>query len=193
MFDIRSHIDFYEMLVDDFDDFMKEQHSARRAFHCILEAYHLREWVWHDWIQNDENVRVALGIKTEREFNKLVNDSCIWFPYFRTLTNGTKHYEPDNDQSFEAFKVVAMPFALDDPNAGLDAGAWDGPIRYVSGSLPVGPQGKGYLILDLGEGAGASRWIYTTHVVEAVLRFWRDFYRRFKPNAAIRHSHHHVD
>jgi len=26
---------------------MREQYSARRAFHCILEACHLREWVWH--------------------------------------------------------------------------------------------------------------------------------------------------
>jgi len=41
IFDIRTHLDFYDMLVEDFDDFMREQHSARRAFHCILESVSL--------------------------------------------------------------------------------------------------------------------------------------------------------
>jgi hypothetical protein len=26
--DIQTHLDFYNMLVDDFDDFMREQHST---------------------------------------------------------------------------------------------------------------------------------------------------------------------
>lgn len=63
MLDVRTHIYFYEMLVDDFDDFMKEQHSARRAFHCILEAYHLREWVWHDWLENDDAARKRSALR----------------------------------------------------------------------------------------------------------------------------------
>lgn len=86
-----------------------------------------------------------------------------------------------------------MPFALDDPKVGFDMGAWDGPLRFVSGSLPVGPQGQGYPMLDLGERAGESRFVYTSYVIEAVLRFWRDSYRRFKPDSSIRHSPHHVD
>lgn len=35
IFDVQTHIDFYNMFVDDFDDFMREQYSARRAFHCV--------------------------------------------------------------------------------------------------------------------------------------------------------------
>jgi len=64
---------FYNMLVDDFDDYMREQHSARRAFHCILEAYHLREWVWHGHIENNQAVKDELKITNEAEFNALVN------------------------------------------------------------------------------------------------------------------------
>ncbi len=163
MFDITTCIQFYEMLVDDFDDFMREQHSARRAFHCILEAYHLREWVWHDWVEQDPELRKSLAIASEAEFNGLINRSCVWLPYFRLLTNGTKHFLSDN-LPFEPFRVSAMPFAFDDPNAGLDSGVWDGPIRYVSGSLPVGPQGKGYLVFDLGEAEDSGRHIYATQM-----------------------------
>jgi hypothetical protein len=60
VFDVQTHIDFYNMLVDDFDDFMLEQHSARRAFHCVLEIYHLREWIWHDSIEHNEALKDAL-------------------------------------------------------------------------------------------------------------------------------------
>jgi hypothetical protein len=31
IFAIRTHLEFYKLLVDDFDDLMWEQHSARRA------------------------------------------------------------------------------------------------------------------------------------------------------------------
>ncbi|MBW9089834.1 hypothetical protein JNB91_18635 [Rhizobium wenxiniae] len=54
MFDILSARDFYSMLVDDFDDFAVEPHSARRAMHCAITAYHLHEWVWGDWLSKDK-------------------------------------------------------------------------------------------------------------------------------------------
>ena len=47
MFDLVTAHDFYAMLVEDFDDFMAEPHSARRAVHCAITAYHLLDWVWH--------------------------------------------------------------------------------------------------------------------------------------------------
>jgi hypothetical protein len=43
MFEPLTCRDFYEMLVEDFDDFMAEPHSARRAWHCAITAYHLHE------------------------------------------------------------------------------------------------------------------------------------------------------
>ena len=57
MFDLTTSRDFYAMVVADFDDYMAEPHSARRALHCALSAYHLREWVWHDWIEQNPAIR----------------------------------------------------------------------------------------------------------------------------------------
>lgn len=43
MSDHLSCRDFYAILVEDFDDFMAEPHSIRRAWHCAITAYHLHE------------------------------------------------------------------------------------------------------------------------------------------------------
>jgi hypothetical protein len=111
IFDITTHLDFYNMLVDDFDDFMHEQHSARRAFHCILEAYHLREWVWHDCIEDDQSLKDKLRITNEPDFNRLINQHCPWFNCVKALTNGSKHFQ-DQAPEFEAYRVAASPFSF---------------------------------------------------------------------------------
>lgn len=188
--DIQTHLDFYNILVDDFDDYMREQHSTRRAFHCVLEAYHLREWVWHDLIEKNQALKDALKITNEANFNGLINRQCIWFPYLRELTNGSKHFE-DRGQGFEAYRVAAAPFSLDVHGAGFDQGAWNGPVRYVSGSLPVGQDNKGILMFDFGEGAGEHRYFPVLHIVEGVVRFWRDTLRNLHPGASIKSSVHH--
>ncbi len=190
IFDIQTHIEFYNMLVDDFDDWMREQHSTRRAFHCILEAYHLREWVWHDLVENNQTLKDALKTPTETDFNNLVNQKCVWFPYLKDLTNGSKHFEA-REQSFEAYRVAAAPFSLDVLGAGLSEGAWDGPVRYVSGSLPVGQDNKGVLMFDFGESAGEDRYLPVLHIVESVVRFWRDTLRNLHPGTSIKSSAHH--
>ncbi|NEK18155.1 hypothetical protein [Rhizobium leguminosarum] len=62
MFNIQTATDFYSMLVEDFDDFVAEPHSARPAMHCAVTAYHLHEWVWGDCLSKDKASREAMGI-----------------------------------------------------------------------------------------------------------------------------------
>jgi hypothetical protein len=45
MFDIITSRDFLAKLEADWDDFMKEPHSARLALNCAITAFHLHEWV----------------------------------------------------------------------------------------------------------------------------------------------------
>jgi hypothetical protein len=129
MFDIASSEDFYAALVSDFDDLMTEPHSARRALHCAMTAYHLHEWVWGDWLKHDEQVKAALGIRDKDSYVEWLHASCIWFGFVQSLANGAKHF--DRNRGFDSYRVAALPFALDQPNAGLDMGAWDGPIRAM--------------------------------------------------------------
>jgi hypothetical protein len=63
----------------------------------------------------------------------------------------------------------------------------------IRGSSPLGLQGEGYLLLDLGEGAGEHRWLPAGHLLEVVLRFLRDLFKRFTPATSLAHSKHHVE
>jgi hypothetical protein len=189
MFDIATSTDLYAALVQDFDEYMRETHSARRALHCAITAYHLREWVWHELLEHDLPLRNAIGIHDESSFNGWINRCCAWFPILRDLVNGTKHFE--ERQSFKTTRVMAAPFAWGQVSAGWGEGAWDGPISYVVGPLAPGLQGLGCLLLDLGNGAGEGRWLPAAYLLEVVVRFWRDFFRRFKPTVSLVHSEHH--
>jgi hypothetical protein len=78
MFDLTNSRDFYAMLVEDFDDFMAEPHSARRAVHCAITAYHLHEWVWSDWLKHDYDVWKALGIRDKDSLRSWIDAKCVW-------------------------------------------------------------------------------------------------------------------
>ena len=82
--------------------------------------------------------------------------------------NGTKHFI--RDQGFETMRVTG----------------------YGSGPYGVGPYGKGYLLIDYGEGAGEHRWMPAAHLLEVVVRFWRDFFKKYRPGEDIPVSKHHV-
>ena len=62
-FEIANSCDLYAMLVADFDDYMAEPASARRALHCAITAFHLYEWVWGDWLKTDFTAWNRLGIR----------------------------------------------------------------------------------------------------------------------------------
>lgn len=189
MFNITTSTDFYGMLVQDFDEYMTETHSARRALHCAITAYHLREWVWEDWLAKDSIARSVIDVHDEHTFNRWINRCCVHFPLLRDLVNGTKHFT--DQSSFETVLVKAAPFAFGQITAGWGEGAWDGPLRYIQGALPVGLQGGGCLILDLGEADGEHRWLPVAYVIEIVVRFWRDFFMKFRPSETLVHSKHH--
>src|SRR5262249_43940727 len=122
MFDIATSTDLYAALVQDFNEYMDETHSSRKALHCAITAYHLREWIWHDWLEHDPAARSAIEVQDESSFNGWVNSCCVWFRILRELVNGTKHFE--EKQGFETFRVMAAPFAWGQVSAGWGEGAW---------------------------------------------------------------------
>jgi hypothetical protein len=171
MFDIVTATDFYSMLVEDFDDFVGEPHSARRALHCAISAYHLHEWVWGDWLAGDKAARDVLGIdaRSRDQFLKWIDRHCVWFRSIQDLANGTKHFS--RDRGMETIAVRG----------------------FSEGGFGLGPYGKGYLVLDFGEAAGNQRWLPAAHLLEVVLRFWRDFFLKYLPSEDLPVSRHHVD
>ena len=162
MFDIINSRAFYAKLVADFDDFMKEPYSARLALNCAITAYHLHEWVWGDWLKSDYAVWKVLGIRDKDTFLAWIDRVCPWFPAVQDLANGAKHFV--RDQGFQTMRVGG----------------------YGEGPYGVGPYGQGYLLIDYGEGAGEHRWQPAAHLLEVVVRFWREFFDKYHPEATSR-------
>jgi hypothetical protein len=168
MFDLTNSREFYAMLVEDFDDFMAQPHSARRAVHCAITAYHLHEWVWGDWLKEDYGVWKAIGIRDKDSFRAWIESKCVWFLAVQDIANGTKHFI--RDQGFETMRIGG----------------------YGQGPFGVGPYGQGYLLIDYGEGAAEHRWQPAAPLLEVVVRFWRDFFRAYRPSLDLPVSKHHV-
>jgi hypothetical protein len=179
MFDITTSSHFLWKLEADFDDYMKEPESARLALNCAITAYHLHEWVWGDWLQTDYDTWKALKIRDLDSFRTWIDRACVWFETIRQLTVGAKHF--GSAPSFKAERVGAPPFMLDERLAGLDEGSWDGPEPYDPDR-----HGKGYLVIDYGEGAGEHRWKTAADLLEVVVRFWREFFARYHPDPKAR-------
>jgi hypothetical protein len=206
-FDVTTSLDFYAMLVADFDEYMTEPESTRRALHCAITAYHLREWVWGDWLKTDYEVWKALDIRSDKEFYKWIHKGRPWFFTIEALATGMKHFR--HDQGFKTERVGAPPFMLDELEAGLNQGAWDGPLSNVpEGHLGFDEEdedfsdevmpyvaeshGKGCLFIDFGEGTGPHRWGTAAALLEVVVRFWRDFFKTHHPSPDLPVSKHHL-
>lgn len=170
MFDVSTARDFYAILVEDFDEYFAEAHSARRAMHCALTAYHLHEWVWAEISKSpDILTKLEISKRDKGQFLKWIDGACVYFPMVQELANGTKH------------------FAHGDGTKTMLVGGWG------QGPYGVGPFGKGYLLIDYGEGAGEHRWQTALTLLEVVVRFWRDFFLRYLPMPDLPVSKHHVD
>ena len=184
MFNIVTSYDFLLKLEADFEDFEQAPHSARSALNCALSAYHLYEWVWGDWLKADSTCQKILGIagKSAKErrvgFLKFIVRACPWFLTIQEIATGAKHFcQP----SFETLRVGSVPFMLDVQRAGLDEGSFDGPLPFDS-TYPE----NGRLLLDYGSGTDPHRFYPALTIFDAVIRFWREFFARYHPEANVR-------
>jgi hypothetical protein len=186
MFNIENSADYYAMLVEDFDEFMNESGSARRAIHCAITCHHLAEWVWHDWLKNHDEIKRKLGVTNYDSFRDYLK-GCIWLDILRQIANGSKHFER---QPYQTQLVQG----------------------YGQGPYGIGPYGRGYLLIDLGaedetEGyavdefgeprdskhdGGNQRYLPAAHLLEVCVRFWRDFFAAHRPENTVVPSRHHT-
>lgn len=174
MFDITTSRDFLWKLEADFDAFTREPHSASLALNCALSAYHLHEWVWGDWLKTEYATWKTLGIRDKNGFLAWIDRACPWFITIQELANGTKHFR---SPPFATEFAVSPPYVYGEPAKEWDEGY---PKPYVADG------GKGHLLLDHGPGTGPHRWQTAASLIDAVARFWREFFFRYHPDEAVR-------
>lgn len=130
-----------------------------------------------------------LGIRNKDGFLQWIDKACSWFITIQGLANGTKHFI--QNPGFETSRVQAPPFMSGVLGAGLDQGAFDGPIPYEEPSPRSGL--PGYLLIDYGPDAVEHRWLPAAHLLEVVVRFWRDFFRLYRRNSTLPQAKYHMD
>ncbi len=168
MFNILTAKDFYAIVVQDFEDFVAEPSSARRAMHCAITSYHLHEWVWAE-ISKDKSLLSNMGIskRDKDEFLAWIDKACPWFGGVQFLANGSKHMRWN--ESVRTLRVEG----------------------FGSGPFGVGPFGRSYLLIDFGEDAAEHRWMPAQTLLEIIVRFWRDFFKKYMPAPDLPESKHH--
>jgi hypothetical protein len=157
MFDIVTCRDFLAKLNADFDDFLKQQDSARLALNCIVTAYHLHEWVWGDCLKTDHAVWKQLGIRDRETFIAWTERECPGFKTIQDLANGAKHFIRKQDVQTRHVGGFGM------------------------GPYGVGPYGASYLLIDYGADAGAERWKTARELLECAVTFWNGFFDKHCP------------
>lgn len=186
MFEIENSADYYAMLVTDFDEFMADPQSGRKAIHCAISAYHMHDWIWHDWLKDRRDIRKELGLTNFEVFKEYLK-GCVWLDILREIANGSKHFRR------QLYKTQLVR-------------------GYGAGPYGVGPYGTGYLLIDLGEvesdpdefildeygepddaahDGGDQRFMTAASLLEVCVRFWRDFFTKYRPDLTLTHSEHH--
>lgn len=125
---------------------------------CAITAHHVHDWVWNDYLKNDEETRKRMGIeKDKNDFAKWIDNHSVWFGIVQEISNGSKHF--GRRASFETRRVAG----------------------YGMGGYGVGSYGRPYLVIDHGEEAGVHQFMLVPDLLEVVVRFWRDFLRNYSP------------
>ncbi|MGT2437805.1 hypothetical protein ACU4GH_20530 [Bradyrhizobium betae] len=155
MFDINNASDFYQKLLEDFDDFMDRLHSARHAMNCAIAAHHMADWVWGDFVKSDAALKARLGVKDKAEFMAWIDSKTIWYQVVQSISNGSKHFIRENAKVTQTVE-------------GWGEGGW-GP----------GPFGMPHLAIELSPTAPKNMEV--SMLLEVVIRFWRDFLTQYGP------------
>lgn len=178
MFGITTSRDLLAALHEDLAAFESEPNSPRRAFHCATTAYHLHDWVWHEFLEKGAPRADAL-LNWHENFGKRL-DFVAWIerrlPRFRALAdlvNGGKH----RNTTYTNKGVVAgePQFMFDVPGAGFNQGRWDGPTPYD----PAKPT-LVFPMISLSDELGGGE-IAAWLVVKDTTGFWDRFFAKHVP------------
>jgi len=155
MFDMNNSRDFYQKLLEDFDDFMGQQDSARHAMNCAITAHHLADWVWGDFVKSDAVLKAKLAVKDKEDFMCWIDTQTVWYGLVQGISNGSKHFIRKAGEGTVKIQGFGM------------------------GGYGQGPFGMSYLAIQVSETDPKNLTI--AELLEVVIRFWRNFLRTLGP------------
>lgn len=90
-FGIKSSVDFYKKLLDDYNDYLMDVNSSRLAVNCAMTGWHLIDWVYHEFKKDD--------FKSLSAFKDDIKVKCKEIEILQDITLGTKHYKLTSRES----------------------------------------------------------------------------------------------
>lgn len=162
MFDLTTSADFFDKMVDDFDDLFNDPLSTRHAINCALSAYHMHEWVWGDWLKADKATQQKLGIEGFNEWRAWVKIKEPFFEVVESLANGSKHFGTSNANGLMTQVYRFEPGGHDYED-------------FIGRSLDVGFQDGNDI-----------HWMDVSQILEHVVLFWQRFFETYRPQLLIK-------
>jgi hypothetical protein len=166
VFGINTPLQFFQKLLQEFDDCFDHPGSARHAMNFVITAHHLAEWVWKGFLKDDEAKQKQLGItkKNLHAYRAWLETQSIWVAQMQALANGSKHFQPGG-----------LPITLQ------TVGAY-GTVAYNELAFA---DLRSWLAIDMGSLEGRPYLVPAVDIFEAVVRFWRDFLRAHGPYPSL--------
>jgi len=86
-FEIKTTKDFFGKLKEEYGEYCNNRSSSRVALNCAMTAWHLTDWVYHEFGEQLPSTYPKLS-----DFQSYVKTMCPSLQIMHYLSNGTKHY-----------------------------------------------------------------------------------------------------
>jgi hypothetical protein len=136
---------------------LADHRNSYAAINALRDAFHLREWIWHDRLEHAPALQNTIMSSNgdEQAWNRWVNQRFPDFPTIRELCNGSKHFEQR------------------DPVQATHQAGYGSPLfAYGNGVLGYGIAGF-FVQVDSG------RIVSVANLVERVHDFWAKLFKQF--------------
>jgi hypothetical protein len=154
--DLTSPSDLMAKLEQELGAVSANHGNSYAAINALRDAYHLREWIWHDRLEHNSVLQTQImgAAGSEDAWNGFINRGFSDFPLVRELCNGSKHFAHNSDIRASHRAGWDSPvIAFDTPSSG-----WDD---------------NGFHIEVNG------RFVPIAGLLERVGNFWRDLFSQF--------------
>ena len=128
------------------------------AINALRDAYHLREWIWHDRLEHDASLQVVImGASGGKDaWNTWINQNFSDFRLIRALCNGSKHFQDGRSMRTTTHH-----------------GGFDGPVAFFD-NLHSGFDDNGFHVqIDGG------RVVAMIDLLPRARDFWRQLFSQF--------------
>ena len=134
-FEIKTTLDFYKKLLEDYNEFCNDKTSSRVALNCVMTAWHLTEWSYNEFFH-----QLFPHFSTLASYQKEIKKECPSLQIMHDLANGTKHYRltrhiPIIKETILHKGIFSSDFSRDFDVSTLDIELKDGKRIYFEDEL----------------------------------------------------------